>query len=345
MEGRTREFIQRYTFADFFDRLFAMLRHTWKTSIFGGLIFVGTPAVILGLMVPALFSNLGEVIEGAETMGEAQARSALTAMLGWNGGLLLVGIATAVLAKLAALAVVHRTRDAIFDRQSSWRGCIRDAFRNSLWPVIVQNLLKGLIVFGVVLVPTLLIVLASAVGGGGTAALVIGMVIVSLGAGIAITWIFYALLLAEHAVVFDSMGIVTGMKKSNRLVLGNWWRLFGITLLLGIALSFATGLITTPIMGASMLPMAGRMLEAGFDGEMNDAEIVRVLSGAGGFGIAIAIGTIIQQLAALLIMPVFTTLFYVDLKVRAGELPLPQEATPPDPTDDEESDRTGVPPE
>ena len=313
-------FVQAYSFPDFFDHLFRMLPHTWKTSILGGLVLLGGPALLVAVVVPRSFSGMAAAVEQTSRFSGLDETGALWTLLGWNALLILLGVATLILNKLATLAVAHRTRDAAFGKQSSWTECIKDALWNSLWPSILQSLLKALMIVAVVAVPTLLVVLASLLGGGGAAPLAIGMALVYIGVLVASLWIVYSLLFSEYAVVFDHSRVVTGLRKSSQLVKGHWWRVFGITLLLTIALSFATGLVTTPIAGASMLPSIGQMLEAGMEGTFTDQEMIRLLSNAGGIGIGIAISTLIQQLAVLLFMPVFYSLFYIDLKVRAGEL-------------------------
>jgi hypothetical protein len=313
-------FIKAYTFADFFDRLFRILPQTWKTSIFGGLALLSGPALLIALLMPRGLSGMALAIEETSGFVGADTTNAVWSLLRWNLLFLLVGVAMLILNKLATLAVAHRTRDAAFGKETTWTECLAGALRNSLWPTILQTLLKALMIIAVVTVPTLLVVLASFVGGGGAAPLAIGMALVYIGVVVASLWIFYSLLFSDYAIVFDHTGVIPGLRKSGQLIKGNWWRVFGITLLLTIALSFATGLITTPIAGASMLPSIGRMLEAGMEGSFTDQEMINLLSNAGGIGIGIAISTIIQQLAVLLFMPVFYSLFYIDLKVRAGEL-------------------------
>lgn len=329
MSRPTPSFIQRYTFADFFDRMFRMLRHTWKTSIIGGTVLLAVPAVLMAVMIPRAVSGMAELALQADAFDQREAARALWGVAGWNGVLVLVAVITGVLTKLASLAVAHRARDAAFGRESDWTSCIKDAFRSSLWRTILQTLLKALMIAAVVLVPTLLVVLASVVGGGGSAPLAIGMTLVYIGVMIAVIWITYSLIFSDYAVVFDRERVISGLRRSGQLIHGNWWRVFGISLLLTVALSFATGLITTPIISASFLPSLGRMLEAGLQGSVSDEEMLRILSesAGGGLGAGIAVSTIVQQLAVLLFMPVFYSLFYVDLKVRAGELEAPPEDT------------------
>lgn len=320
MTEQTTSFIQRYTFADFFDRLFRMLRYTWKTSLFGGLTLLAVPSLLIALLIPPALAGLSEMAVEAQSFDDAQAVRALWAMAGWNGVLVLVAVATGILTKLASLAVAHRTRDAATGRESRWTECIAEAFTSSLWRTIVQTFLKGLMLTAVIVVPTVIVVIAATLGGGGAAPLAIGMTLVYIGVTIASLWIIFSLLFSDYAVVFDGARTISGLRKSSQLVRGNWWRVFGISLLLTIALSFATGLITTPIVSASFLPSIGRMLEAGMEGSLTDEAVVRLFSNSAGLGVGIAISTMIQQLAVLLFMPVFYSLFYIDLKVRAGEL-------------------------
>ena len=48
-------------------------------------------------------------------------------------------------------------------------------------------------------------------------------------------------------MVLEHAGPLTALRRSARLVRGNWWRVFGIGLLTAIIMSLASGLLTAPL--------------------------------------------------------------------------------------------------
>jgi hypothetical protein len=133
-------------------------------------------------------------------------------------------------------------------------------------------------------------------------------------------WIWISLLFSPQAVVYDKAGVLGGLRASMRLVRGSWWRVFGFTILVQIILSFAVGIITTPLVGAAIIPAVTDMIRESTAGTLTDAEVVEMFTSFGSLGSAAAIGVFVQQVLTLLIIPVFYALFYIDLKVRAGDL-------------------------
>lgn len=144
---------------------------------------------------------------------------------------------------------------------------------------------------------------------------------VLLGLAVAV-WLSVLLHFAPQAVVFDGQGVFGSLQASARLVRGSWWRLLGISLVVSIVLSFALGLATLPFTGVAFLPLVSRLVGHTMEGSFEVSDMVEVFrASVVSIGIGIAGSTFIQAALGAFFLPAFYGLFYVDLKVRKGELP------------------------
>ncbi|MCU1517735.1 MAG: hypothetical protein JWQ75_2456 [Pseudarthrobacter sp.] len=64
-------------------------------------------------------------------------------------------------------------------------------------------------------------------------------------------WIYIKLLVAPAAIVIEELGALAGIRRSWQLTGGNWWRLFGITLVVSIMIGIIGQVVTIPV---SLLP-------------------------------------------------------------------------------------------
>lgn len=324
------EFVRQYTLADYFDRTGWMTARTWKTTLLVSAIGIVVPALLAAGAFARLFGMLARVAE----MAYYATPVALLNELGGNITLgVLAGILSALGLILVNLAITHHARDVVFGdprRPSEYIGiALRESFGKAIWQGILIGLIFAAIVFG----PSTFVAILVAVFGMGAGGVALA-VIVTLGTTVAGIWLAYSLLVAQQAIVFDGERGAAAMAHSIRLVRGNWWRIFGITLLVQLILSFVIGLISTPIVGASFLPMVSRFVELATRSHVDEVAILRVFESlGGGFAFAIGAGLVVQQLVTVLIMAPFHSLIYVDLKLRHKEI-APAESEQLEPKDD-----------
>ena len=123
-------------------------------------------------------------------------------------------------------------------------------------------------------------------------------------------WIYFSLSLAVPVVVLEGVDPVTALQRSWRLVRGNWWRVFGITLLAGLIIFLVALIIEVPFFiaqvvavghgGSTFLPGAGAAAAA-----------------PGVLSIVIStIGSIIASTCTRPIGSGVTVLLYADLRMR-----------------------------
>ena len=235
-----------------------------------------------------LESGNSEAFEAA--IGGAAVGGVLAAVLALLSGAILTGVLTAVVGK----AVLGQP----LSLGEAWAQ-VRPLLLRLVAVAFLLALLSGVLAFAGVFVGVLLIAL-----GGGTAAFV-GVPLILLGLAAA-AYVYFRLSLAPCALVLEKVDIRTSLRRSWLLVKGDWWRVFGISLLTLVVAGFVGLVIQVPfeLLGyGSLSDLTGG----------GDALSARTL-------IASSIGGII---AATLVDP-FTAgvraLLYVDRRMRAEGL-------------------------
>ncbi|MBL8994199.1 MAG: hypothetical protein JNM63_12725 [Spirochaetia bacterium] len=157
--------------------------------------------------------------------------------------------------------------------------------------------------------------MAQGSGGPFNAVLVIVMMVSLGGAFVFNLWLsvkaeFILPVLAEEkkSGVFESLG------KSFAMVKGRFWRVFGLSALVRISLSFALSVSIGPIVFFLMLPGYLELIKASSD---HTKEIVQLLPKISlSFVVGLSASYYLQALGRSLIYPIFLGLFYLGLKTR-----------------------------
>ncbi|WP_406448870.1 hypothetical protein OG782_08370 [Streptomyces sp. NBC_00876] len=136
-----------------------------------------------------------------------------------------------------------------------------------------------------------------------------------LATGPLVTWLWVKFSLAPSAVVFENQGPIAALRRSSRLVRGDWWRIFGITLLAGAIAGVTSYLIQLPF---SLLGMFSGMLGSmNLGDDPNPASVVVAMSG---YILALLLGQLVSQLIVATFPPLVTGLLYVDRRIRTENL-------------------------
>jgi hypothetical protein len=204
------------------------------------------------------------------------------------------------------------------------------AGRRFFVPSLLQALVQQALASGALMLLFFAAVPLGALAASGKAFLAVGIIgaagAVLLGVAVAV-WLSVLLHFAPQAVVFDGEGVFGSLQASARVVRGSWWRLLGISLVVNLVLSFALGLATLPLTGVAFLPLVSRMVSLTLEGSFEMSDLVEVFrASVVSIGIGMAGSSFLQAAMGAFFLPVFYGLFYVDLKVRKGELP---ESRPP----------------
>ncbi|TQK43744.1 hypothetical protein FBY35_5219 [Streptomyces sp. SLBN-118] len=128
-------------------------------------------------------------------------------------------------------------------------------------------------------------------------------------------WLWVKFSLAPAAAVFEGQGALAAMRRSSKLVRGDWWRIFGITLLTGIMAAVAAYVVQLPLSFIQMLP--GMIGSSDLGSDPSGSQVMVYLGGA------ILLGLVSQLIGQVLVAPfpqLIASLLYVDRRIRTENL-------------------------
>jgi hypothetical protein len=333
--SRKTPFLTRQGFSDLLDNSFKMMGRTWKTSLLLSLLFFLPLSALSGWSTARL---LGGLFGLAGLVGEA-GEPGLDLFLGYLrllpfllGSSLLLGLAGVF---VHAAVGAHVAAVAGGNSLEPWEAAGL-AGRRFFLPCLMQNLARQALVGGTLMILLFAAVSLGALTAAGGAFVAVGAAgaagAVLLGAAVAV-WLGVLLRLAPQAVVFDGEGVFGSLQASTRLVRGSWWRLLGIGLVVNIVMSFALGLISLPFTGVAMLPLVSRLVGLALEGNLELSDMAEVFRrSVVGIALGSAGSRFLQATMGAFFLPAFYGLFYVDLKVRKGELPQRRPGRAPQPS-------------
>ncbi|SDK87822.1 hypothetical protein [Streptomyces indicus] len=210
---------------------------------------IGLGAAVVGALYAVTYacSTLGLLYLGSDD-------PFLTVDQGLSGALVTV-IAAAVLLGAASTLVAYTTvaalcpavlRSAVLGHRVSGAGVFRQAVRRI--PALTGALLLAALAC---LTPVLLVAVLVFFAGPGAALLLVCALPFVL-------WFWTACSLAPAVIVMEGAGPLTALRRSMRLVRGNWWRVFGIQLLMALLATVASMALALPFdLLNSWIPTSG----------------------------------------------------------------------------------------
>lgn len=214
-------------------------------------------------------------------------------VVGLLAGIVLTGFLVAVVGK------------AVLGHPTSF-GEVWQQVRGRILALVGLALLTGLLAFGPPVVGVLLAVLLGFLS---PWLLLLGVPVALASVALGVH-LYVRLSLAPAVLVLERAGIRTAMKRSGVLVKGDWWRVFGILLLVQVIAGFVSSVLTVPF-----------LFLAGFNAFANPD--------AGSFTLLFVVSQIGGGVATLLVAPFAAAargLLYVDRRMRAEGLDLTLQA-------------------
>lgn len=151
-------------------------------------------------------------------------------------------------------------------------------------------------------------------GSGSGVAIALGILGALATAPLAI-WLWVKFSLAPAAAVFEGQRPIAALRRSSQLVRGDWWRIFGISLLAMLMAAVASYIIQLPFSILGMFPGVIGMESLGSD--PNAAAVVVAMSG---YLVATLLGQLVSQLVSATFPQLVTGLLYVDRRMRSENL-------------------------
>jgi len=321
---RRTPFLARQNLSELLDNAFKMMGHTWRTSLLLSLMLLLPLSALMGWAVARLLAGLAAGPQFAGGGAQALGLLFLRFALGFSAFLLLLQFAGLFVYVAASTHVAAAAGGRTLEFGEIVRIAGSRHYGRCLLQYLVQIAMSAGIMAAALLfvTPALAFSLVRQAHIAGAVAGTIGAVF--LGA-VAVIWLAVLLRFAPQAVVFDGEPVFGSLQHSARLVRGSWWRLFGISILVGIIFSFAAGLISLPFTGAALLPLLSRLIGSILGGSSEPFQLPGLLRGSAAWiAAAVAGGAFIQSALQAFFLPGFFGQFYIDLKVRRGELAVPQ---------------------
>ncbi|RPK41976.1 hypothetical protein [Streptomyces sp. ADI93-02] len=301
---------------------FSTMGRYWK-QLFGlAAALYGGAALLMAGAVAVAYSAVSGHLDHVISLDHDESASStdIVPLVVAGGVLALLGIVTmAVVSGLMYAAVPAVLQEAVLGRPAAFAAVWRKAWAH-VAPVIGALILTAL----VATVPVLLVmaafigviisVLTMDSGGAAATAVTLG-ILGALVTGPLAAWIWIKVCLAPAAVVFEGRGPVAALRRSAELVRGDWWRIFGITLLAALIAGAAGYVIQIPFSVLGLFP--GMIGTASLEEDPSPTAVIVAMSG---YMVATLLGQLVSQIISTTFPQLVTGLLYVDRRIRTENL-------------------------
>ncbi|MBC7591447.1 MAG: glycerophosphoryl diester phosphodiesterase membrane domain-containing protein [Salinibacterium sp.] len=271
-----------------------------------GLIFIVT-LVVVGTVTFFSFSRLDSAT-GADAEAIA-AGSVATVALSSLVPVVLSIIVTAILQAIVVLEVARGTLGEKLRIGGLWRAAKGRIGAVIGWALLLAAAaLVALVILGGVI--------ALIIAFGGTAGLVIGIILGVLAAGGAVVagfWLSTRLCLVPSALMLERLPLRQAVRRSWSLTTGYFWKILGIQLLVAVIVQTVAGIIGAPLQ--ILLGFSGFLLNPNQDSS-------GVIAGAVVLYLLTIVVTVVFGAIAAVVQSATTALIYIDIRMRKEGLDL-----------------------
>ncbi len=293
----------------------------WKQLFGVGAAVYGGALVVVGAAVAIAYSAVSDPLHRVmELSSEESPRSGDIVPLAIALGAVWL---VAVLVLMTATAMMYATvpavlQDAVLGRPTTFGIIWRRAWARV--PAVIGTVLLTSLVAVIPIVLMMVAFIAMTIafitldGSGSGVAIAVGVLGALATAPLAI-WLWVKFSLAPAAAVFEGQRPVAALRRSSQLVRGDWWRIFGISLLAILMAAVASYIIQLPFSILGMFPGVIGMESLGSD--PNATAVVVAMSG---YLVATLLGQLVSQLVSATFPQLVTGLLYVDRRMRNENL-------------------------
>ena len=254
-----KHFTRPKSFGEVLDLTFRISKNNFSTFFVIMLIVVG-PIILIDALI-SLLAGSGFIrdIAGGGSFFDQLSNTIDESIYGTTTlaadlGVIVVGLATIVLYPIAQAAVIYAI-EALRNQEEFTAGSVIKAAFSRFWPIFGSSLLFGVIVFGMIFVPVVIITMVTAVGAIVNPVMGIAtFIILFLALGSVVAYFLTRWSLYLPAVVFEPCA--PGLGRSWNLTRKNFWRTFGLIVVIGaisIIISVVFDLLFTALLGYSVL--------------------------------------------------------------------------------------------
>jgi hypothetical protein len=293
-------------FGEILDGAFRTVRRNPAAMLGAGVIAQALTSVTSALaQTGALFGGSGAPWPG--NLGSSQATAFAFGTAAGVGALL--SLLTVLISVVMQGAMAVPVARALLNRRTGFR---------QMWTLARSRTgallgLAGLLILGAAAVVVLAVVATMALVAAMERAAVLALVLLFIGLMIVLLWLGIRFLVAPAAIVVEEIGTFAGLRRSWQLTGRNWWRILGVTLVVGLLVGVITQIVLIPV---SLLGNAVGFTVFSQGGE-GGSQVVRIL--------VAVVGTAVTALVAAVGYAFQTStvaLVYLDLRMRKDGLDL-----------------------
>jgi hypothetical protein len=231
-------------FGEILDGSFQTIRRNAKAMLGASLLAQSFAAILTAVITVVTATSMVSIEAWAESASPSDFASL---GLGFLAAVLLVAILTLFISAVLQGAMVVPVARSILNRPTGFRQMWTLA-RSRAWTLVrlaALMMLAGLLAF--MLPAGLAVALISTMERAGILLLIpLIPAVVAL-----LIWIYIKLMVAPAAVVIEELGALDALRRSWSLTRANWWRIFGITLVVSILVGIIGQVVMIPV---SLLP-------------------------------------------------------------------------------------------
>ncbi|MGY4917237.1 DUF7847 domain-containing protein [Streptomyces sp. 900116325] len=307
---------------DILGGAFSTMGRYWKQLFGVGAAVYGGALVVVGAAVAIAYSAVSDPLHRVmELSSEESPRSEDIVPLAIAFGAVWL---VAVLVLMTATAMMYATvpavlQDAVLGRPTTFGIIWRRAWARV--PAVIGTVLLTSLVAVIPMVLMMVAFIAMTIafitldsGSGSGVAIAVGILGALATAPLAI-WLWVKFSLAPTAAVFEGQRPIAALRRSSQLVRGDWWRIFGISLLAILMASVAGYIIQLPFSILGMFPGVIGMESLG-----SDPNAMAVVVAMSGYLVATLLGQLVSQLVSATFPQLVTGLLYVDRRMRNENL-------------------------
>jgi membrane-anchored glycerophosphoryl diester phosphodiesterase (GDPDase) len=311
---------------DIIDRVFKLIGKTVGRTIIVALIVMIPASVVFTFGLHSFFSSMVEMIRSGGMDQGGGLQVLLHTMGSWV--LLLFGVLLVWLATLmGTLGTIIIGGGEMMHQQVSWQHALTQAVGVKFWKALGQTFLQGLAMFGLYIIPYLILVVG--IGTHSTLVAILGGVLLFPAIG-AVFYFLIKWLFAIPAIALEDAGVIQSFKRSSELVYDNWWRTCGIFILLSLIFQFALTLLLTPVYLITMWDFIVAYFSFISSVGRGTADPDQLLAVFGSFGMGLGIPICLSYIGSVVVTPLMYTVMYFDLRARHFEFPaVPLRPAPP----------------
>ncbi|MFE9799021.1 hypothetical protein ACFYP6_09130 [Streptomyces goshikiensis] len=311
--------------AEILSGTFATMRRHWKQLVG---VMLAVQAIALPVMALAVVIAVASVFSHFEPVfdppfGEDPTSEHVVPLLVAGGVLFVVlcvigVLATAVMTSLCPAVL----REAVMGRPTTFRTMWRAAFRRA--PAVAGATLLSVLIAGapVFAVLAVWIPLLIATASEGNAPMLINLMpVFLLVTEPLVVWLTIRFSLAPAAVVMEGARPVTALRRSAALVRGDWWRVFGVTLVAGLVAGMVAGTVFFTIqLPFQIIGTIGMFPATAGVQDGSDVTPAGLITTLGFAVVAVVAGIVVGGVAGQTFQIAFTQLaagmLYVDQRIR-----------------------------